>query len=79
VQTVKQECHDYLLLFGEAHLRYLLKVFLDYYHGLRPHQGIGNVPICGSPPLKPADGVPVEVEWRALLGGPLKSYQRKAA
>src|SRR5262249_43538572 len=74
VQTVKQECLHHFLIFGEAHLRHLLKVFLDYYHGLRPHQGIGNVPPCGPPSLDPGRCPPAKVQCREMLGGLLKSY-----
>src|SRR5262249_13718447 len=79
VQTVRRECLDQFVIFGEPHLRHLLKVFLDYYHGLRPHQGIGNVPPSGPPLAEPIDVVPAAVECREMLGGLLKSYHRMAA
>jgi putative transposase len=78
VQTVRHECLDHFLICGEAHLRHLLKVFLDYYHDLRPHQGLGNVPPCYAP--SPAGACPAgQFQCHELLGGLLKSYHRQAA
>ncbi len=42
VQSVKRECLNKLVLFGERHLRMVLNQFVAYYHADRPHQGIGN-------------------------------------
>jgi putative transposase len=47
VQTVKPELLDHFMVFGEAHLRYLLAEFLSHYHEARPHQSLGNAPPCG--------------------------------
>jgi putative transposase len=79
IQTTKQECLDHFLIFGEAHLRHLLKVFLDYYHELRPHQGLDNVPPSGARPPAPGACPAGQVECHEFLGGLLKSYHRKAA
>jgi putative transposase len=79
VQTVRQECLDHFLICGEAHLRHLLKVFLDYYHDLRPHQGLDNVPPRAAPPPAPRACPAGQVECHEFLGGLLKSYHRQAA
>jgi putative transposase len=57
VQTVRRECLDHFVVFGEDHLRHLLSEFTDYYHRCRPHQGLGNRPLSGEP--TPADGTAV--------------------
>ena len=82
VQSVKRECLDHFMVFGEKHLRYLLREYLAYYHGPRPHQGLGNVllsefekaevPIAESAPAS-------EIICREWLGGVLKHWERKAA
>jgi putative transposase len=80
VQTVKRELLDPFVVFGEAHLRYLLSEFLSHYHEARPHQSLGNAPPCGPP--SPADGPPpnaAEVVCEERLGGLLKHYSRRAA
>jgi putative transposase len=80
VQTAKRELLDRFVVFGEAHLRYLLSVFLSHYHETRPHQALGNAPPCGPP--SPAEGAPpdpAEVVCEERLGGLHKHYSRKAA
>ena len=81
VQRTKQDVLDNFIVFGEAHLRLLLKEWLTYYHEFRPHQGLGNVPISGIP-----DGTEHPIGFRRdhivchhRLGGLLKHYERKAA
>ena len=74
VQSVKRECLDRLVLFGEDHLRRVLAQYVAHYNTERPHQGIGNEPIGGS--TKPTSG---EVVVSERLGGLLKHYRRTAA
>jgi hypothetical protein len=51
-------------------------LLLKYYNELRPHQGLGNMPIPGL--LTPsAEGG--EIESISILGGFFYHYQRKAA
>ena len=40
VRTVRQECLDKLLIPNEAHLRHVMRDYIDYYNSARPHQGI---------------------------------------
>src|SRR5450759_2418319 len=42
VKTIKYECLNQFVVFGERHLRYLIKEFLEHYHTERFHQGIGG-------------------------------------
>lgn len=37
VQSIKHECLDHFVVFGEAHL-HIVSEYLDYYNRLRPHQ-----------------------------------------
>jgi putative transposase len=80
VQSVRQECLDHFVVFGEAHLRHILSEYLIYYHQFRPHQGMGNRPL-GWTALPPADADrPLgEVVCQERLGGLLRHYQRLAA
>ena len=81
VQSVKRECLDHFMVFGEKHLRYLLREYLAYYHGPRPHQGLGNVPLAMSSGVpEPVEAMPVgDLVCHERLGGLLKHYERKAA
>lgn len=42
IQSIKHECLNHFIVFGQRHLRYLIDEYVDYYHTHRPHQGIGN-------------------------------------
>lgn len=77
IQTIKHECLDHFVVFGEAHLRHLLSEFLVHYHRERPHQGIGNVPPSGALPVVDQPSTS-EVVCDTRLGGLLKHYRRAA-
>jgi hypothetical protein len=74
--SLKSECLERMILFGEASLRTAVNQYLLHYHGERNHQGLGNRLI------EPAGSVGEnrgEVECRERLGGMLKYYSRAAA
>ena len=73
-RTIKGEALSRVILFGEAHLRRVVEEFAEFYHEERPHQGIGNQIINGTP--GPTTG---EIHCRERLGGLLKFYHRIAA
>ena len=68
------ECLDHFLVFGDKHLDYLVREYVEHCHTERPHQGLGNRLVLGGPP--PAtEG---QVQCRTRLGGLLKHYYRTA-
>jgi hypothetical protein len=71
VQSVRQECLDLFVVFGERYLHYLLGENQTYYSGERPHQGLGNVSPSGT-------GPPGSVVCEERLGGLLRHYRRAA-
>jgi transposase InsO family protein len=73
VRSIKSECLDKMIIFGERHLRYCVNEYIEHYHTERPHQGIGNNIIEPQPQSK--DG---EIVCHERLGGLLKSYRRAA-
>ena len=73
VRSIKSECLNKMLIFGERHLRYVVGEYMKHYHTERPHQGIGNNIITPLP--QPPDG---EIVCHERLGGLLKSYRRAA-
>ncbi len=75
IQTLKIECLSRFVIFGEKHLNYLTREFIDYYHRQRPHQSKGNEPLIpsGTPP---SEG---DIASEDRLGGLIKHYHRKAA
>lgn len=81
VQSVKSECLDQFVVFGERHLEYLICEYEDYYNSVRPHQGLENKPIgiVAMPPPDSGPPDPSEIECNSRLGGLLRHYYRRAA
>ncbi|MEM7311014.1 MAG: integrase core domain-containing protein [Planctomycetota bacterium] len=73
VRSIKEECLDRVILFGEGHLRGALESHLEHFHTERNHQGLGNELI--EPDASPGSG---EVLCRERVGGLLKFYHRAA-
>lgn len=77
VRSVKEECLDHLILFGERSLRHVMEEYATHYHGERNHQGKGNVILF--PDARDRVGNPTgSIRCREHLGGLLKFYHRKA-
>lgn len=72
VLSIKSECLSRMIFFGENSLKCALSEYVEYYHGERAHQGIGNVVI------EQGESGSGEVQCRERLGGLLKSYHRAA-
>ena len=73
--SLKSECLDRLILFGEKAMRNALNQYLDHYHGERPYQGLDNELIV---PLEHPPAMSAKVETAERLGGLLRSYHRAA-
>ena len=78
VENIKYECLNNFVIFGERHLRHLIKEFIEHYMTERFHQGIGGELIrnVGQMNDNRTDG---EVACRSRLGGMLNYYYREAA
>lgn len=75
VRSIKEECLDQMIIFGERRLREVIDEYVEHYHRERPHQGIGNALIQSSAvPPNPED----PLAGRQRLGGLLCSYHRVA-
>src|SRR6266446_5871241 len=74
VRTIKENCLDRMILFGEDSLRRTVHEFIAHYHWERNHQGLGNRLIV---PLATID-ITGTVERRQRLGGLLNYYHRQA-
>ena len=73
VLSVKSECLNQMILFGEPSLRRALKEYGAHFHGERPHQGLGNELVQDEPFIGTGDVVVTE-----RLGGLFQSYRRSA-
>jgi putative transposase len=74
VRSIREECLDRLILFGERRLIHVLDEFVAHYHGERNHQGLGNALI--TPESRQLGGT--HVRCRERLGGLLRYYHRAA-
>jgi putative transposase len=74
--SLKAECLERMIFFGEASLRRAASEFLAHYHGERNHQGLGNRLIDPGDSVGRAGG---RVRCRKRLGGILRYYHREVA
>ena len=74
VRSIREECLDRLILFGERRRIRALDEFVAHYHRERNHQGLGNELI--TPATAAARGT--RVRCRDRLGGLLRYYHRAA-
>jgi putative transposase len=77
--SIRRECLDHFIVFGEAHLRYLTEEYVEFRNTVRPHQGVGNKPLGWSDTFESDESVPRdEVICDERLGGVLRHYRRAA-
>ena len=72
VGTIKRECLNHFFIFGEKHLKYIVREYIRYYDTKRPHTGMGNEPLDYKP--KKHSG---KLECESTLGGLIKHYYWK--
>ena len=76
VRTIKEDCLEQMIFFGEDSLRNAVREFIAHYHGERNHQGLENRLIS------PVEGTTTQtgsIRRRQRLGGMLNYYYREAA
>ena len=79
VKTIKYECLNHFIFFGERHLRSVVKEFMSHYLAERFHQGIGGQLVKGQAGSANDNGGNGAVVCRSRLGGMLNYYHGKAA
>jgi transposase InsO family protein len=42
IGSIRRECLDHIVVFGEAHLRRILRSYARYYNNIRTHQSLGK-------------------------------------
>jgi len=75
VKSIKEECLERMIFFGEDALRTAIREYLAHYHAERNHQGLDNRLLIPNAEWK-TDGV---VHRKQRLGGALSFYHRDAA
>ncbi len=76
MRSMKSECLDRMIFFGQRSLQRALEQFVAHYHTERNHQGLGNRIID---PGEEVDRQVGDVHCRERLGGMLRYYHREAA
>jgi len=76
MRSVKEECIERMIFFGERSLQVAVAEFLNHFHAERNHQGLGNRLIEPGQEVGRTAG---EVGCRERLGGMLRYYYRNAA
>ena len=76
MRSVKEECLERMVFFGERSLHAAVIAFLTHYHAERNHQALDNRLIDPGEEVGRTTG---EVACRERLGGILRYYYRKAA
>jgi len=76
IGSIRRECLDHVIVFGEVHLRRLLSAYVAYYHGSRTHLGLGKDTPDGRPVQPASAGRIVAIPE---VGGLHHRYERRAA
>ena len=74
--TLRRECLDQIVIFGDRQLRAVLKEYFEYYHLARTHRSLAQDSPVPRPVLPPAHGTVVEFPQ---VGGLHHLYTRRAA
>jgi transposase InsO family protein len=76
MRSIKSECLNRMIFFGENSLRRAVRDYLSHYHTERNHQGLENKIIDPGDEVGQIAG---KIECRERLGGMLRYYYRDAA
>jgi hypothetical protein len=76
VRSIKQECLNRVIPFGDRHLRRMIAEYVEHYHRERNHQGLANELIERVPT---GAGNLGRIRRRQRLGGLLNYYCRAAS
>src|ERR1700730_18468293 len=71
IGSIRRECVDHIIVFGEAHLRRVLKSYANYYNGTRTHLSLNK-----DAPISRAAEAAGRILCRPILGGLHHQYAR---
>ena len=71
IGSIRRECLDHVIVFGEAHLRRVLRDYSHYYNANRTHWSLGK----DAPLLRPVQHTG-KIVSRPILGGLQHHYVR---
>jgi hypothetical protein len=79
VKSIKYECLNHFVFFGERHLRYVIKEYMSHYLEERFHQGLGGKLVVARTSSANDNKAAGAITCRSRLGGLLNFYSREAA
>jgi putative transposase len=79
VRSIKDECLNHFVFFGERHLRYVVGQYMRHYLRERFHQGLGGNLIDSTFSSAKDNDSQAPIVCRSRLGGLLNYYVREAA
>ncbi len=71
IGSIRRECVDHVVVFGERHLRHLLLSYMDYYNDTRTHLSLNK-----DAPISRAVDTTGRIIGRPVLGGLHHHYVR---
>jgi transposase InsO family protein len=71
IGSIRRECLDHIVVFGEAHLRRILRSYACYYNEIRTHRSLDK----DAPAFRPVQRTGI-ISSRAMLGGLHHHYVR---
>jgi len=74
VGTLRRECLDHLLVYGERHLRRILTEYSRHYNGHRPHQSREQRPPLHEP--GPVVDVTTRIRHTRVVHGLISEYRK---
>jgi putative transposase len=76
IRTARAECTDRILIYGEQHLRSVLRQYANHYNRHRPHQSRQQRP--PDQDTQPTAPLNLPVQQRKILGGMISEYYQAA-
>jgi putative transposase len=76
--SVRRECLDHVLILHEKQLHRVLHAYVEYFNGVRPHQGIQQQVPVGEVTSVPSDQSGDRIISVPVLGGLHHEYRRVA-
>jgi len=71
IGSIRRDCLDHVVVFGERHLRHVLSCYLDYYNQVRTHLSLGK----DAPVYRAVQAIGC-IQSRPILGGLHHQYAR---
>jgi hypothetical protein len=78
MRSVRRECLDHLVIFGERQLLRIARVYVAYFNHARPHQGLHQRIPCGTDEGAPAASSAGKVIAFPVLNGLHHDYRLAA-